>query len=458
MKPIKNLAILVSIVCICCVMAFYPYAVAVASADYTFYTEIAGHEFIYPHAPMLAVDGYGDLWLCAKGLVCRYSGGAWENFSDQSGGGSYISSSEDGSIWIAGDTKLALYDGERWTVYNDLFDGQNYTVQGISSFFSDVLYLKIVDRSINKAYLGIFENGELSVKKEGLFQNNITRLSATPEGVWIIYHTSFDQIDCIGDNCPKGISFYDGTSFRHYTVENGLPGYENDPDDITDVSWLINARHKENTVYMICNSYFGSFSDGEWTTITNHMWGILYNGFNDKIWNGHIGSRHGSYLRYYDGSDWIEYDVSEIATYMRSTYYYPGTFSIAETSNGDIWMGTDYGVLRIDPSSLSVIDGTSVDSQKAPEPLTLFHCYPNPFNSTATIHFNLSEGGDVAIKIYSISGQLIRNITSHFHTKGEYFYSWNGLSEKNSCVSTGVYLVVAENGHSSQTKAITYLK
>lgn len=56
-----------------------------------------------------------------------------------------------------------------------------------------------------------------------------------------------------------------------------------------------------------------------------------------------------------------------------------------------------------------VVDGVE-EQEKTPKPQSFIKasCNPNPFNSSTTIHFELSHTGKVDISIYTISGQRVR--------------------------------------------------
>jgi hypothetical protein len=74
---------------------------------------------------------------------------------------------------------------------------------------------------------------------------------------------------------------------------------------------------------------------------------------------------------------------------------------------------------------------------------------PNPFTSTTSINFSLSQDENTAIKIYSISGSLIKVLEENkFRPKGVYSTLWDGNDIKGSRVSPGVYVctIITKNG------------
>ena len=68
--------------------------------------------------------------------------------------------------------------------------------------------------------------------------------------------------------------------------------------------------------------------------------------------------------------------------------------------------------------------------------------YPNPFNSSVIVRYRLDEPGRVDVAIYSITGQLVRRLSSHEQAQpGSYLVAWDGQSDGGAQVASGMYLV-----------------
>jgi hypothetical protein len=65
----------------------------------------------------------------------------------------------------------------------------------------------------------------------------------------------------------------------------------------------------------------------------------------------------------------------------------------------------------------------------------LYQNYPNPFNPTTTISYSLKDDSEVRIKIYSISGELIKTIIEGNKSKG-----YNETQIDLSNMASGIYL------------------
>ena len=88
----------------------------------------------------------------------------------------------------------------------------------------------------------------------------------------------------------------------------------------------------------------------------------------------------------------------------------------------------------------SLEDPVIQDSQVSPA-IKLLGNYPNPFNPSTTIRFELKEElkGPVFIKIYNLKGQLVRTLGLHVSHKGIYDIVWDGMDQTGNTVSSGLY-------------------
>jgi hypothetical protein len=81
------------------------------------------------------------------------------------------------------------------------------------------------------------------------------------------------------------------------------------------------------------------------------------------------------------------------------------------------------------------------------------YCYPNPFNSSASIHFNLPKSSDVVLEIYNILGQKNMSISLFNCAEGDNYYSWRGGDYKS-----GMYIYRLSAGQNSSFGKMLLLK
>ena len=84
--------------------------------------------------------------------------------------------------------------------------------------------------------------------------------------------------------------------------------------------------------------------------------------------------------------------------------------------------------------------------------------YPNPFNPTTTIAFNLSSKSDVIVEVYNIKGQRVKQLIREKLQAGKHSLEWNGKDTDNKSVSTGVYFYKISTNKDSKVRKMLLLK
>ena len=84
--------------------------------------------------------------------------------------------------------------------------------------------------------------------------------------------------------------------------------------------------------------------------------------------------------------------------------------------------------------------------------------YPNPFNPTTNIDYNISKGGFVSIVIYDMNGAEVKTLVSEFKSPASYSVTWNGLNNNGQSVSSGKYVCRMSAPGFSETQSMTLLK
>lgn len=111
--------------------------------------------------------------------------------------------------------------------------------------------------------------------------------------------------------------------------------------------------------------------------------------------------------------------------------------------------------LRNDPLPKVILDW---DNAMLADDFELAGAYPNPFNASTRISFNLSSPQFVTVKIYNIMGQEVNTIFEGYGSSGENTIVWNGENQFGNAVSTGVYLVQMRSAEKQKTLKMTMLK
>jgi hypothetical protein len=144
------------------------------------------------------------------------------------------------------------------------------------------------------------------------------------------------------------------------------------------------------------------------------------------------------------------------------------------TGSGTFWEGVftppELGIYNVRVSASDIDGNTGVDfyqfeytgvnndDNEIQSNRIVLYNYPNPFNPTTTISFNLTaeHKEDAELIIHNIRGQKIKQYSI---LNNQYSITWDGTDENNQAVSSGIYFykMKAENVF-SETKRMLLLK
>lgn len=104
--------------------------------------------------------------------------------------------------------------------------------------------------------------------------------------------------------------------------------------------------------------------------------------------------------------------------------------------------------LGFELTSLSAREDSSIQQS----PFRFSGNWPNPFNPTTAIRFDLSEPAYVSLRIYDASGQLVRILLNgKLGASGRHETLWRGRDESNRAVAPGIYFYQLTTGDYAQT-------
>ncbi|MFQ6613828.1 MAG: T9SS type A sorting domain-containing protein [Fidelibacterota bacterium] len=95
-----------------------------------------------------------------------------------------------------------------------------------------------------------------------------------------------------------------------------------------------------------------------------------------------------------------------------------------------------------------------------PTELTLYPAYPNPFNGTTVISFQVSATGPIDVQIIDLLGREIRTLARHKPVNGgeTIFLRWNGKNNAGQTAASGPYWVRLSTDKVLKTEKIMYMK
>ena len=101
---------------------------------------------------------------------------------------------------------------------------------------------------------------------------------------------------------------------------------------------------------------------------------------------------------------------------------------------------------------------TSVEEITSPDNFHLYQNFPNPFNPSTTIKYNLPTESSIQLKIFDIKGELIKTITGDKLNAGEHEIVWDGTNDKGVRQPSGVYVYQLNVNNSNSARKMILLK
>ena len=104
------------------------------------------------------------------------------------------------------------------------------------------------------------------------------------------------------------------------------------------------------------------------------------------------------------------------------------------------------------------IPNTDITEDEVPKANKLSQNFPNPFNPTTTIKFDVRAKGHVSLKIYNVAGQLVKTMANEVMDAGSYSREWTGTNNAGVKVASGVYFYSFEAENFKATKKMVLLR
>jgi hypothetical protein len=101
---------------------------------------------------------------------------------------------------------------------------------------------------------------------------------------------------------------------------------------------------------------------------------------------------------------------------------------------------------------------TSVSQSPASSTLRLLPCYPNPFNPTTTIAFDVPRQSHVVLRVLDITGRMVGTVLDRQMEPGTHRLVWDGRSSEGTELASGVYFLRLEVGDFVATRKMVLLK
>jgi hypothetical protein len=163
----------------------------------------------------------------------------------------------------------------------------------------------------------------------------------------------------------------------------------------------------------------------------------------------------------------VALDVSSFVPYLtdnRGTVFLQAQGDAAVNSLSLIYYGTDPPkefFYTGTPTNISQQKnmGISIDLNERPiEENRIVNNYPNPFNNSTSIEYELTEESRVILRVLNARGQEVRTLMDRTQGYGVYTVIWDGRGRNLQPAPNGIYYLVAEINGKREIKKMVLLK
>lgn len=195
----------------------------------------------------------------------------------------------------------------------------------------------------------------------------------------------------------------------------------------------------------ITNSYSNGFVIG-----TTYSGGLLGGATRDDdvIINCFWDIETSGYTHSAGGTGKTSEEMKSITTYSNAGWDFSQIWDINSSQNNG------YPFLRFQ-NSVNTDDLQIPISNKN---IILHDAYPNPFNPSTTISFDLQKNDHISIAIYNSKGQKIKDLVNNTFSPGKYRMIWDGKNNDHSDCGSGIYFFSIKGKETVITKKMILIK
>ena len=114
---------------------------------------------------------------------------------------------------------------------------------------------------------------------------------------------------------------------------------------------------------------------------------------------------------------------------------------------------------EINPNSTAAFDGPATPAgETPPAALALSPNWPNPFNPTTRLAFDLAQPGQVILTVHDLAGRRVARLADGRFPAGRHVVVWHGRDERGRPVASGVYLALLQSEEGRRTRKMLLLK
>jgi len=180
-----------------------------------------------------------------------------------------------------------------------------------------------------------------------------------------------------------------------------------------------------------------------------------------QIWFLEINP-HGSIMPPAERSATISWDPAELCDNydfeLREDTLVSGSIVISDMTDTTQLVVTGTNQVYYYTVIANLVDAVVEDVPNLPLMFRLYQSYPNPFNPSTIVEYDLPRKSNVNITVYNVLGQKVRTLVSCTKPAGQHSVEWDGMDNHGRPVTSGVYFYRIIAGEHTETRKMLLLK
>ena len=234
--------------------------------------------------------------------------------------------------------------------------------------------------------------------------------------------------------------------------------------DVTDLTTIFDQDHFIDLLYLFEDANYrggvlGNLDGDDYPDL--YFAGNANNTIFDMEWINATGdndvtnpANYGIYVIHQDFTDALEYVQTAI-----------GDLDGDGLDHGDLVtsispaVGDDAGIFLIEYDPVTEITSVPIILPDIlPDRFSLQQNYPNPFNPETKIVYDLSQGANVVLEIYTLLGGKVVTLIKKHQGIGRYEVYWDGRNGVNQLMPSGMYVYRLQARDFVQTKKMVFVR
>ncbi|MDZ7260610.1 MAG: T9SS type A sorting domain-containing protein [candidate division KSB1 bacterium] len=187
-------------------------------------------------------------------------------------------------------------------------------------------------------------------------------------------------------------------------------------------------------------------SDG---LLSNSAGAVLDSSYNIWVSYGSFDSSFAKRFTRFNGQQWEHLTLNEVLGDDARAWYVD--------REGAIWFRSIDGLSVYLDTTTTRVKGQCANSI-LPGSLVLHQNFPNPFNSTTMIRYELFQEKNIHLSIFNLKGEEMIRLFSGKQWAGMHQVVWNGEDKLGKEVSSGIYFCVLKTDGFIEARKITLIR